>query len=54
MCGDSHDAETVLISIDGTGDGRIAEAVPVHLECAVATNYNRSVGVIYRRVKDCG
>jgi hypothetical protein len=49
VCGDSDDGRCVLISIDGTGDGHIAEAEPVHLGCAIATNYSRDVGVIYRR-----
>ena len=52
ICRTSDDGETVLIEIDGTSDGKIAEAAPVHLSCAVASNFNKVVGVIYRRV--CG
>lgn len=51
VCHTHEDSKTVLIQIDGTGDGHIAEAAPVHLACAVATNFNKSVGVIYRRVE---
>jgi len=49
VCGASDDTKCVLIAIDGTYDDHISEAVPVHLGCAVATNYSKSVGLIYRR-----
>ena len=50
ICRTSDDGECVLVQIDGTGDSKIAEAAPMHLSCAVASNFNRDVGVIYRRV----
>lgn len=50
ICGTNGKGECVLLPIDGTGDDGICEAIPVHLWCAVATNYSRNVSVIYRRV----
>ena len=50
ICRTSDDGECVLVQIDGTGDGKIAEAAPMHMSCAVASNFNKVVGVIYRRV----
>ena len=50
-CGTNDDGECVLLQIDGTEeDRRVVEAQPFHLACAVATNWNRGLGVIYRRV----
>ena len=49
ICGTSEDDKCVLIMIDGTTEGNIAQAEPVHLACAVASNYNKQVGVIYRK-----
>jgi hypothetical protein len=50
VCGTNREGKCVLVGIDGTSDGRIQEAIPLHLECAVATNYNAGLGIIYRRV----
>ena len=33
ICGLSDEGMSVLIPIDGTGDGRIAECLQVHLDC---------------------
>jgi hypothetical protein len=33
ICGTNEDKETVLIPIQGTGDGNIYEAIQVHAEC---------------------
>lgn len=49
VCGTNENGDTVLVQVDGTKDGNIAEAVPVHLACAVATNYNKNVGILYVR-----
>lgn len=51
VCKTSDDKECVLVVIDGTGDGSIAEAQPVHLECAIVTNWNADIGVMYRRMQ---
>jgi len=47
ICATNDDGECLLIPIDGTGDGSIALAAVTHLWCAVATNYSKSVGVMY-------
>lgn len=49
MCGTSEDTECLLLIVDGTREGTIAEAVPCHLWCAVATNFSRNVNIAYRR-----
>jgi len=51
VCGTNEDDQCILVVIDGTGDGSIAEAEPVHLGCAVATNYKREIGLLYRLIK---
>jgi hypothetical protein len=50
VCGTNDDGETVLLAIDGTSDGRIAEAKPTHLACAVLTSINIPLGIAYRRI----
>jgi hypothetical protein len=52
VCSTSDDGKCVLIAIDGTEEGSIVEAQPIHLSCAVADRYSKGAGVIYRRV--CG
>lgn len=51
VCGGSEDAPCVLVKIDGTSDGSICEALLVHLNCAVATNFNKNLGVMYLRTE---
>jgi hypothetical protein len=51
ICGTNSDEECVLIPIDGTQKGNLVECIPTHLWCAVGSNFNRDVGIIYRRVK---
>ena len=51
VCGTSDDGPCVLVGIDGTSDGSIQEAQPTHLACALATNYNPRIGLLYRRIK---
>lgn len=50
MCGTSEDKECILIPIDGTGDGSICEAVPVHAECVQKGDlrYNREANIFYK------
>ena len=50
VCGTNEDDQCVLVMIDGTGDGSIAEAEPVHLACAVSTNYKKDMGLLYRLI----
>ncbi len=51
VCGDNRDAPCVLVVIDGTEEGNIAQAKPVHVSCAVATNFNKDLGVLYRAIR---
>ena len=49
VCGTSDDGECILVSIDGTINDGICEATPVHLWCAIVTNHQQTVGVMYVR-----
>ena len=51
VCGSKEDAECILLRIDGTEKDDIMEAAPCHLWCAIATNFNRNVNVIYKRIE---
>jgi len=50
VCRTNEPGETVLVPIDGTTMGRIAEAQPIHLACCIPDHYSKSLGVLYRRV----
>lgn len=52
VCDTSEDAECILVRIDGTQKGDLVEGIPVHLWCAVATNYNKEMKVFYRGAGD--
>lgn len=52
ICGTNDDAECLLVGIDGTVRDRIQEAQPIHLWCAVGTNYRKDIGILYRRCKE--
>ncbi len=49
LCGTADDKECTLVIIDGTGNGNIAEAQPVHIECIKKAeyHYNPKIGIIY-------
>jgi len=48
ICGTDRDCESVLVGIDGTGDGSIEEAQPTHLGCLLAAmRYRRDMGAYY-------
>lgn len=54
ICRTRRDAECWLMPVDGTTDGRICEAVPVHVECTGRVlidrlQYNREHGIVYCR-----
>ena len=51
LCNTNDDKECCLIPIDKTGDGRICEAIPVHLMCLIDIKmfrYNYENNVIYK------
>lgn len=45
ICGTNDDGETVLVQIAGTAKDYIAEAKPMHLACAVATQWDSCLGI---------
>lgn len=49
ICGKNEDKECRLIGIDGTGDGSIEQAQPVHVECLMAAEwrFNKTYATIY-------
>ncbi len=53
LCGDSRDMECTLVQIQGTEDGTICQAMPVHVACLSDQKYwlvNKGFGVIYARI----
>ena len=50
VCLTNEDKETILVAIDGTREGNIAEAQCVHLECSIPLQFNREMGILYTRV----
>lgn len=51
VCGTNDDQECVLLVIDHTQDGNIAEAAPVHLWCAVAERITNDKKIIYKKME---
>lgn len=51
VCKTSEQGECVLVPIDGTREGGIQRAIPVHRDCAVATNFNEQMGILYTSTK---
>lgn len=52
ICNSNHNSECWLMLVDGTGDGNICVAVPVHVECTGRymigrMRYNRAHGIVY-------
>ena len=50
VCHTNKDGECVLIPVDGTEDGSIEQAKPVHVECLTGFRMNVNVGVIYKKI----
>ena len=50
MCGKNTDTECTLILVDGTGDGKISEAIPVHADCIRKGDlqFNREANIFYQ------
>lgn len=49
ICNTNKDGETVLIAIDGTQKGNIAQAIQFHLAC-LELSYNKQCGLIYQTI----
>jgi len=45
ICGTNDDGKTVLVEIAGTAKDGIAEAMPIHLVCAVAKQWDEGMGI---------
>lgn len=50
-CGTSEDKPVVLIAIDGTEEGRIAQAAQVHADCLDDLRIYKDTGIIAMRIK---
>ncbi len=51
VCGTNDDKPCVLVGIDGTSDGHIEEAIPIHVDC-VKLRFNSKVNVLYQSLRD--
>lgn len=54
LCGTSEDVPCILIGMDGTIEGDIEKAMPVHVRCMAdhrKWRINRNVGVIYAKME---
>ena len=53
FCGTNDDRQCGLIEIDGTSDGKLCQAQPVHWDCCGSHperfRFNREAGLIYAR-----
>ncbi len=50
ICGTGKKGKVMLVIIDGTQDGNIAEAKPIHVGCIDRLRVNREMGVIYMKI----
>ena len=50
ICGTGDPGKVCLIGIDGTGDGSIEEAVPVHIDC-IELRYHPELNLLYQQLK---
>jgi len=48
LCGTNKDSPCTLVQIDGTSNGNIAEAIPIHIEC-ISLRYNKELNLFYQR-----
>jgi hypothetical protein len=51
ICKTFDDKPCLLIPVDGTNDGSIVQAAPVHVECLDGFRFNREFNVIYLRTE---
>ena len=50
VCRTNDEKPCILVAMDGTFEDGLVQMMPVHLSCAVVTNINKNVGVMYRRI----
>lgn len=50
VCGTNEDKECILVPIDGTKEGNICQAAPVHVDCLKADTfrYNEEANLFYK------
>ena len=51
ICGTSKAGECFLAPQDGTSDGNIEEAQPIHLECVTGLRYNKELNMLYYKME---
>lgn len=52
ICNSNHDSECWLMAVDGTEDGNVVEATPVHVDCTGKymigrMRHNKAHGIVY-------
>lgn len=52
ICGRNDDKECILVPIDGTDEGWISEAIPIHVECLEKIRYNKEAEIFYIKSYD--
>lgn len=54
VCGTNSKDFCVLVGIDGTGDGSIEEAAPVHIHCLITRGFriNTEVNIMYQKLEN--
>ena len=52
ICGTNEDKECILIPVDGTDDGNICQAIPIHVDCLMADKFrfNKDVEIFYYKL----
>lgn len=51
LCGTSVDGECILVAIDGTEEGNLAQAKPIHTDC-ISLRYSPKAHVVYQGVME--
>ena len=52
ICKTSHDSPATLVPVDGTQDGNIEEAIPVHVKCIenLSFRFIDTKDILYTRI----
>lgn len=51
ICNTNDNKECILIAIDGTDEGNISQATPVHTSCLNKLRYYKQLKLIYTHTK---
>jgi hypothetical protein len=49
VCRENTDSECILAGLDGTKEGNIEEAIPIHVEC-ISLRYLKGHKLIYHKI----